>query len=206
MFVGHVDETVSFVKAPTPRGWALLVNDPRMAKQMLEDALAAGYGDTPMFLDRSWVDIETGVTSPAEVTVKQVLADSEVLQSSAEAAVEIDAQLAILKKETGLTDDEIIPVPFLHTIYAGKSIAYQPGMVNGLYVADDRFAAPDPHGPVIGGKDIFKAAFSESLGRIGIKVDWIEDWDAYHRFFGEVHCGSNTTRAIPEARWWETGR
>ncbi|MCW5836602.1 MAG: protein-arginine deiminase, partial [Labilithrix sp.] len=206
MFVGHVDETLSFVRAPSPRGWALLVNDPRMAKQMFEDALAAGHGDTSMFIDRSWVDIESGITSPAEVTVRQVLEDRQVMQSSAEAAVEIDAQLAILKEEIGLTDDEIIPVPFLHTIYAGKSIAYQPAMVNGLYVADDRFAAPDPHGPVIGGGDIFKAAFSESLGKIGIKVDWVEDWDAYHRFFGEVHCGSNTTRAIPEARWWESGR
>src|SRR5262249_35246428 len=37
LLVGHVDETLSFVKAPTPRGWKLLVNDARLAKKMLED-------------------------------------------------------------------------------------------------------------------------------------------------------------------------
>jgi len=159
-----------------------------------------------MFIGYSWIDVDTGEASPAEVTIDQVLADREVMQASAEAAAEVDAQLAILKKEIGLTDEEIIKVPFLHTYHAGKSVAYQPGMVNGVYLSDTRFAAPDPHGPRIDGVDIFKAAFEESLGNIGINVNWVEDWDAYHRIFGEVHCGSNTTRRVPEARWWESGR
>ena len=206
LFVGHVDETISFVRAPSPRGWALLANDARLSMKMLADASNAGHGDVPMFTGYSWIDIDTGVASPAEVTIDQVLADREVMQASAEAAAEVDAQLAILKKEIGLTDDEIIKVPFLHTYHAGKSVAYQPGMVNGVYLSDTRFAAPDPHGPRIDGEDIFKAAFEESLGNIGINVDWVEDWDAYHRIFGEVHCGSNTTRRVPEARWWESGR
>ena len=40
----------------------------------------------------------------------------------------------------------------------------------------------------------------------GSTVDWIEDWDEYHLGIGEVHCGTNATRKIPEARWWESGR
>jgi len=36
---------------------------------------------------------------------------------------------------------------------SGRSVAFQPGMVNGLYIADAHFVAPDPHGPVIGGSD-----------------------------------------------------
>lgn len=205
LYVGHVDETVSFVKAPTPRGWVLLVNDARLAKTMLEEASRAGHGDVPMFVGMKWLDTELG-TRPAEITIDEVLADPTVMQASAEAAVEVDAQLEVLKRETGLRDDEIIRVPFLHTIQNGKSVAYQPGLVNGLYLSDTHFAAPEPHGPVIGGKDIFKAAFAESLAAIGITVDWVEDWDAYHRIFGEVHCGTNTTRRVPEARWWESGR
>ncbi len=205
LYVGHVDETLSFVKAPTPRGWALLAGDPRLAKKMLADASRAGAGDVPMFVDMTWLDLEAG-TRPAQVTIDQVLADPDVMEASAEAAVEIDAQLEVLTRETGLRQDEILRVPFLHTFQAGKSIAYQPGLVNGLYLSETHFAAPEPHGPVIGGSDIFKVAFESTLSKIGITVDWVEDWDAYHRVFGEVHCGTNTTRKIPDARWWESAR
>ena len=38
--------------------------------------------------------------------------------------------------------------PFLHMTVNGYSIAYQPGMVNGLYISDGHFVAPDPHGPI----------------------------------------------------------
>lgn len=205
LYVGHVDETVSFVKAPTPRGWMLLANDPRLAKTMLEEQSRAGNGSVRMFVGMTWLDKRVG-TLPAETTIDEVLASSEIMEASAEAAVEVDAQLEILKREIGLSDDEIIRVPFLHTLQAGKSVAYQPALVNGLYTSDTHFAAPEPHGPVIDGKDMFKAAFAESLGRLGITVDWVEDWDAYHRIFGEVHCGTNATRRIPDARWWESGR
>ena len=36
--------------------------------------------------------------------------------------------------------------------------------------------------------------------RCGVEVD---DWDAYHRRGGEVHCGTNAKRAIPATHWWE---
>ncbi|HVJ93433.1 MAG TPA: protein-arginine deiminase family protein, partial [Labilithrix sp.] len=206
LLVGHVDETVSFVKAPTPRGWKLLVNDARLAKQMLEDQVNAGHGDTPMFVGKTWYDWETYKEVPAAITISEVLADREVMQSSAEAAAEVDGQLQVLKEELGLTEDEIVRVPFLHTAYEGFSVAYQPGMVNGIYFSDTRFGAPDPHGPEIDGKDIFKAALAEPLAKLGIAVDFIEDWDEYHVGGGEVHCGTNATRKIPELRWWESGR
>lgn len=206
LVVAHIDETISFVKAPTPRGWALLVNDAPLAKKMLEDAVEAGHGNTPMFVGKSWFDLESGTEQPAEVTIAEVLADTEVMKASAEAAAEIDAQLAIIKKETGLTDDEIIRVPFLHTAYAGKSFAYQPATVNGIFISDTRFGAPNPHGPEIDGKDIFKTAFAEPMAKIGITIDFIEDWDEYHVGMGEVHCATNATRKIPDARWWESGR
>jgi protein-arginine deiminase len=206
LLVGHVDETISFVKAPTPRGWVVLLNDAPLAKKLLEDAVAAGKGDTPMFVGKSWVNWDTGEETPAQISIADVLADTEVMKASAEAAAEVDAQLAILKKELGLADDEIIHVPFLHITYEGKSAAYQPGTVNGVYISDTRFGSPDPHGPEIDGKDIFKTALSEPLAKIGITVDFIEDWDEYHLGIGEVHCGTNATRAIPEARWWTSGR
>lgn len=203
LLVGHVDETTSFVKAPTtltPKGWVLLVNDATMAKTLLETASNAGNGSVPMFVGKNWSQ------SSAQVTIDQVLADTDVMSASAEAAVEVDAQIAKLKTEVGLTDAEIIHIPYLHMSSRGMSVAYQPGMVNGIYLDDKNFAAPDPHGPSIEGKDIFKSAMETALAPLGITVHWVEDWDTYHRQLGEVHCGSNATRKVPDSKWWESGR
>jgi protein-arginine deiminase len=205
LLVGHVDETMSFVKASTPRGWVLLVNDPTIAKKMLEDQVAAGKGDTPMFIGKQWYDYD-GKASPAETTISKVLADTTVMSASAEAATEVAGQLEKLKKETGLTDAEIIKIPFLHTTEQGLSYAYIPGMVNGIYVSDTEFVVPRPHGPVIDGKDIFEETMTERLKPLGITVRFAEDWDDYHAALGEVHCGTNTRRKIPDALWWESGR
>jgi len=127
------------------------------------------------------------------------------MAASAEAAVEIDEQVRIIKAETGLTDDEIVRAPFLHTEMGGLSVAYHPGTVNGIYISPKDFAAPDPHGPVIDGKDIFKTAFEKELATVNVKLHWVEDWDGYHINIGEVHCGSNTIRKIPEQTWWMAG-
>lgn len=206
LLVGHVDETLSYVKANTPRGWKLLVNDARLAKQMLQDQVTAGNGAVTMFTGKNWVDETSGESTPAAISIANVLANTTVMQASAEAAADVDSQLAILKQELALTDDEIIKVPFLHTIIDGKSAAYQPGLVNGIYLSDTHFAAPNPHGPIINGKDIFEDAFTQALAPLGITVDYVEDWDEYHVGVGEVHCGTNSSRQIPDAKWWEAGR
>ena len=53
---------------------------------------------------------------------------------------------------------------------------------------------------------LVQEALDQSHPDLGIKVDWVENWDGYHRLLGEVHCGTNATRKIPDVRWWETGR
>jgi protein-arginine deiminase len=200
--VGHVDETISFVKTSSPRGWTILANDAAMAKQMLKDQSTAGNGSVVMFQGMKWLDNNNAET-PADITIDQVLADTNVMTASDQAVANVDAQLTILKNETGITDAEIIHVPFLHEPVQGTSLAYQPGTVNGLYYASDTFAAPDPHGPVINGKDIFKDQLETALAAIGVKVVWIEDWDLYHRLSGEVHCGTNSKRALLDGeKWW----
>jgi protein-arginine deiminase len=193
--VGHVDETLSFVKADSPRGWVALANDARLARQMLQDAQCAGPGAVAIFAGTS-----------AETTIDAVLADMDVMAESAASAAEVDAQLAKLKQETGLTDAEIVRVPFLHQPALGASVAYQPATVNGVYAGDTVFAAPDPHGPVIDGDDIMKAQLEAALAPYGIAVAWIEDWTLYHAEMGEVHCGTNAIRMLPAVAWWTTGR
>jgi len=199
--VGHVDETLTFIKAKSPRGWAMGVNDPTLARTMLDNAQAAGNGNVPMFVGKFW----TGNQS-AQVTIDEVLADPDVMNESAAAAVEIAAQVDIVKQETGITDAEIIMIPFLHQPSGGGySVAYQPGTVNGIYLSDTTFGAPKPHGPNIGGQDIFEAQLAEAFAPYEVKVFFIENWNLYHRLSGEVHCGTNTTRVVPDAdRWWES--
>ncbi|MGA9520049.1 MAG: protein-arginine deiminase family protein [Myxococcaceae bacterium] len=205
LLVGHVDETVSFLKVNSPRGWVVLVNDVALAKAMLEAEQMKGNGGLRMFVGKKWVN-DSGRESVAEVTIDAVLADTDVMNESAASAAEVDAQLEILRRETGITDAEIVRVPFLHQPVDGTSLAYQPGTVNLLSINERNVLAPDPFGPVINGKDIFKAQLEEALAPYGITVRWVDDWNLYHRLAGEVHCGTNAARTIPAEKWWEGGR
>lgn len=198
--VGHVDETVTFIKTNSPRGWAMGVNDPTLARTMLENAQKAGNGGVHMFVGKFWWGSQS-----AEVSIDDVLSDPDVMNESAQAAIEIDDQVNVLKQETGITDAEMIRIPFLHQPTNSGSLAYQPGTVNGIYLSDTAFGAPKPHGPNIGGQDIFEAQLAEAFAPYGIKVHFIENWNLYHRLSGEVHCGTNTTRVVPDADlWWES--
>lgn len=202
LLVGHVDETVSFLKASTPRGWILLANDARLAKSMLEAEVARGNGATRLFVGMQWMD-DQGNEIPASTTISALLANTDVMQASAAAAVKVDEQVAIIKRETGITDAEIVKLPFLHEDVQGTSLAHQPGTVN-LYVIDDKtVAVPNPHGPVINGRDLFQKQLEDALSPYGYTVKWIENWNLYHRMAGEVHCGTNAMRAIPSTKWWE---
>ncbi len=128
------------------------------------------------------------------------------MAESASSAVEVDAQVAIIKAATGLTDAEIIRIPYLHSRVQGSALAYQPGTVNGILINNRTFFSPDPFGPLIGGKDIMKEQFEQAVLPYGYRVYWIDDWYLYHLASGEVHCGTNSERAIPSVKWWETGR
>lgn len=203
LLVGHVDETLSFLAKDG--GFTLLANDPRLAKSMLEDLVSKGHGDAVMFEGRKFVD-DMDVETPAEKSVSAVLADADVMAQSQSAAAAIDGQIATVKDATGLADEDIVRVPFLHEKVYGASIAYQPGTVNGVLLSPTSFASPAPHGPMIDGADPFKTQLETALGAKGVKVSWVEDWDLYHRLEGEVHCGSNVFREIPTTPWWEVAK
>ncbi|MBI4702452.1 MAG: protein-arginine deiminase [Deltaproteobacteria bacterium] len=201
LLVGHIDETISHFKASSPRGWAILVADPALSKQMLQTQQGKGYGSYTMFKGLYW----SGSIS-AEVSIDEVLEDTDVMNTSAWAAVQIDDQLQQYGQATGITLQEMVPAAFLFMKSEGYAVAYQPGTANNIYLSDHDYGAPKPHGPVIGGKDIYEKQLSDALQPYGITVHYIEDWNLYHRLDGEVHCGSNTTRKISNStKWWESG-
>jgi protein-arginine deiminase len=200
--VGHIDETLTYMKADSPRGWIMAANDPAMAIDMLQTAADQGHGSVVMFEGQYW---DTNV--PADITIQEVLDDVDLMADNAQAIIDVADQVNTLKEATGITDAEIIPIPFLHEESWGASVAYQPGTVNGIVINTTHYGPPAPHGPVIDGEDIFLKQLDDVMAPYGITVHPIEEWGRLHIGAGEVHCGSNTLRAVPQdVFWWETGR
>ncbi|WP_215457795.1 protein-arginine deiminase domain-containing protein [Streptomyces sp. ATCC 21386] len=105
LHVGHVDEFVQFLPADTPRGWKIAVADPEAGLKLLRDAKAAGHGSTKMF------SLKLGPTE----TIDKALASKHLVSDNNLATRKIEANLAVLKRETGVTDAEVVRVPALYT-------------------------------------------------------------------------------------------
>jgi protein-arginine deiminase len=112
------------------------------------------------------------------------------------------ALLEVLRAEVGLSDEDVVPVPFLHRTVGVRSAAYQPGTTNLLVLSPTLVVAPDPHGPVVDGRDPFKTHLEQALAPHGVTVAWVDDFALLHEFVGGIHCGTNASRAIPAEPWW----
>ena len=222
LFVGHVDEFLSYVPANTPRGWKLLVASTTLARKMLQDASTAGNGSVLMFTGKDRYDMNGGSSlQPAQISIDQVLADTNLMNWSQQAQAEIDMNVMTLKSTIGLTDADIIEIPTLFeqdcdgSGFCGK-LAFTPGTVNEL-VFGNTVVMPNPFGPQISGMDLFAQDLQTRLGTAanvlgsdgkGVSVNFADDWDDYHILAGEVHCGSNPEAPAPfdRVKWWETGK
>lgn len=204
LYVGHIDEFTSFVKANNARGWVLLAASPKMARDMLLKMQADGHGQTQLFVGKQWPDANYNMTIPAAITIDDLLADASIAAESQYVQTRVDAEVKRLKDEIGLSDDEIVPIPFLWEKYGGYALAHQPGTVNLLHF-DGTVVIPDPFGPQLDGSDPFEDDLTTRLGALGLTVAFADDWNLYHVLSGEVHCGTNVSRTM-DAKWWETGR
>lgn len=222
LYVGHVDEFLSYVPADTPRGWKLLISSPRLSREMLTDLSDAGKGDLIVHEGRQWIDFDSGGYVDADITVDALLADPIRLEASQDAQAMIDQEVEKIMEEVGLTDDDVVEMPNLFDqVELGPDkfkVAYQPGTVNML-VFGDYVVIPKPFGPKDGGEDVYEKDIKDRLGTAlnklgsdgkGLKVYFTDDWDLYHRLDGEVHCGSNPESTVAPyttgMNWWETGR
>ncbi len=202
LLVAHIDETISYVRsAAGENDWLALISDPVAGWEMLSAEQSAGNGNAVMFDNLYWWQ-----NWPAEVTIAETLTDPDLVNARDWATVEIDDQVIQLQNATGITAADIVWLPAIFWESYGALVAYMPGTANGISVGDRDYAAPITHGPEIDGADIFQTQLEGALGAHDINVHWIENWDLYHRLDGEIHCGSNTTRVIPDASlWWEAG-
>jgi protein-arginine deiminase len=112
-----------------------------------------------------------------------------------------------LLKATGLHEDELVRLPVFFNQVPGYGLlkAMTPGLVNGLSITDRQFAAPDPHGPRLHGRDVFRQATERALARNGVRVHWVEDFFWAHLGGGEVHCATNALRDTSSATPWWSG-
>jgi protein-arginine deiminase len=200
LLVGHADETMHVVRADNARGWTLMVADPRLAERLLRQAQARGAGSARLF---------AGTAAEHQPTVDELLGDPSLLADNEAAAGHIDAQVRVMLAESGLRPDELVRVPVLFERHDDVPLfmALTPGIPNGLSLTARDFAAPDPHGPVVAGRDLFRAATERALAQGGVRVHWVEDLFWAHFGGGEVHCTTNAWRDTRGGTpWWLTGQ
>ncbi|CAO2655052.1 Nn.00g117850.m01.CDS01 [Neocucurbitaria sp. VM-36] len=129
LWVGHLDEFVHFLPVKSEKGWAVVVADPEAGLQMLHDAQEARHGDASMFSRKTDPRID-GVTAETitdknygclsvpvpEKSINEYLSDPDVATTNTEAGKRIEANIYILRNETGITDADIFHLPMLSTI------------------------------------------------------------------------------------------
>ncbi|XP_066265901.1 protein-arginine deiminase type-4-like [Branchiostoma lanceolatum] len=179
--VGHVDEFMTFVSATN------------------------GKTDT----ERQFCFKGFSLKESATVTVNNLLEDSSLRKQNALYQSYINENREILKKELGLTEEDIVDLPQLYREVTepnadtpGRAAAAYPNLVNML-VLGKFLGIPKPFGPIINGACAFEQHVTSLLEPLGLTCDFLDDWYSYHVFLGEVHCGSQTRRQPFAFKWWE---
>ncbi|KAK8148780.1 hypothetical protein G3M48_009182 [Beauveria asiatica] len=199
--VQHVDEFLQFLPAKSPRKWSVMVSDPLAAVKILEEAKAGGHGDEPF-------------TSQPDAILRKVftvnkLLEKGVKEANEECARRIAGTIEMLKREAGISDDEIFRVPVLygkvprptHPSNGDFQVrALYPNAVNGLVLTDSFYLAPKQWGlPNAEGTDTMQQAVEDAYRKAGFNVEFADDW-AFHSQQGDIHCLTNVLREIPGSR------
>ena len=200
--VGHIDEFMTFVPAPTPKGFKLVLASPNTCYQLLQDLQNQGWGD---------LRLREGKTLGGESTaiaIKDVLANGTLKASNDRFQGFIDQNRDILREELGLAADDFIELLMLFKGYTlsdattERADSFFPNMVN-MIVLGSQLAIPKPFGPQLNGVCQLESAVRSQLEPLGLTCHFIDDWDAYFRDFGELHCGTNVVRQPFARRWWD---
>ncbi|XP_069467234.1 protein-arginine deiminase type-3-like isoform X2 [Ambystoma mexicanum] len=193
LIVGHVDEFMTFVPAPSEKGFCLLLASPMACCTLFEEKLKDGHGDALMFKD-----LDTH-----QMTIKEILEDKYLIEQNTYVQGCIDWNRGILKKELGLEEKDIIDIPVLFYIPPKdyRAVAFFPDMVN-MIVLGKLLGIPKPFGPIINGKCCLEEKVCSLLEPLGLNCTFIDDFSSYHENLGEVHCGTNVRREPFAFKWW----
>jgi protein-arginine deiminase len=195
--VGHIDEFMNFVPAPGSKGFKLLLASPDKGYEVLRALQNQGHSQAIL---RQGKELEG---EPADISVAEVLADPDLAQHNQRFQEYIHWNRAILKRELGLAEADIIDLPALfRATEDGRAKSFFPNMVNML-VLQQHLAIPKPYGPQVNDQCQFEAYVRGVLEPLGLVCYFIDDWETYFTDGGEIHCGTNSSRQPPAQKWWE---
>ncbi|KAG8546736.1 hypothetical protein GDO81_029904 [Engystomops pustulosus] len=194
LYVGHIDEFMSFVPTSDRKGFRLLLASPRACLELFKQKKREGHGDKVMF---------EGL-GKKEYTIDEVLSSKTLAEASEKCQESIDLNRKILKKELGLSEADIIDIPMLYKYDSEPETvdSFFPNMVNML-VLGKNLGIPKPFGPKISGTCCLEAKVQSLLEPLGLRCTFIDDFATYHEYLGEVHCGTNVVRKPFSFSWWE---
>jgi protein-arginine deiminase len=202
--VGHVDEFITMLPDPdAPKGFRVWVADVDEGRSFLE-SLPAGKTLNKYASDH-------GLSSAGEM-----LEDAALWSYNRDLMDEnIEPNINVLKRELGLDESDFVRVPGIFErsrMCGGLALALIPATVNmQVTTHEDGVGAtlfiPDPfmRSNSEGQSDDPFIEYFDSLLPSNLDPIWLDDWDAYHMAWGEVHCGSNTVRS-PGGQWWTEAR
>jgi protein-arginine deiminase len=193
LVIGHVDETVSWVPSKVGTPFRMIMPSPRLAVEILKQA----EKDAPGGILNRGTKREGDKPGEYERPVAEVLKDIGLMAAQERIQGKIDAVRRTLQDGLGVADADIIEIPVLFNSdshwFPGRYFAETVNMVNGLLLGND-YIVPDPHGPLVDGKDVLLQAVKDRLEPLGCRVVPLDCFYPYHRWGGEIHCGTNATR------------
>ncbi|XP_037355295.1 protein-arginine deiminase type-4 [Talpa occidentalis] len=195
LFVGHVDEFLSFVPAHK-KGFRLLLASPRSCYKLFQEQLKEGHGEAVLF---------EGVSRKKQQKIKDILSNKKLREHNSYVESCIDWNREVLKRELGLREQDIVDIPQLFRLQGdgrgAKAEAFFPNMVNML-VLGKHLGIPKPFGPIINGRCCLEEKVRSLLEPLGLHCTFIDDFHTYHVKHGEVHCGTNVRRQPFSFKWW----
>jgi hypothetical protein len=208
--VGHVDEVMTFVPAPGPKGFKLLLASPRLAFRILRAAAALGRGSERMLRGRDFYGrrAEVSIDDFLSTGIPGLRLTMGDLQGINDHAIKrLEGIRRQLEADISLDAADLIEVPIIfmpNEMQRAFADALTAGMLNML-VINKHCIVPKPFGPVVGGIDLFEQDLARKLRPLGLTLNFLDDWAEYHVNLGEVHCGTNTLRKPNPAKWkwWE---
>uniref|UniRef100_A0A8C2QR90 Protein-arginine deiminase n=1 Tax=Capra hircus TaxID=9925 RepID=A0A8C2QR90_CAPHI len=173
-------------------GFRLLLASPSACLKLFQEKKEEGYGEAAQF---------DGLEHQVKRSINEMLADRRLRDDNLYAQRCIDWNRALLKRELGLTEQDIVDVPQLFSLNGACAEAFFPDMVN-MVVLGRHLGIPKPFGPIINGCCCLEEKVRSLLEPLGLCCVFIDDYLSYHKLLGEVHCGTNVRRKPFPFKWW----
>ncbi|MBD2451828.1 protein-arginine deiminase [Nostoc sp. FACHB-152] len=195
--VGHIDEFMTFVTAPSAKGFKLLLASTERFYNILNRLQQQGHGHVLLRQGKRFS------RSTADISVLDVIEDEKLKEDNHRFQEYINWNREVLKQELDLSEEDIIELPALfEKDRDGRAETFSPNMVN-MIVLNQHLGIPKPFGPKIDNQCQFEVYVKEVLEPLGLVCHFIDDWEPYFLGRGEIHCGTNTRRQPFTQKWWE---